>query len=563
MNTTFKYDHYFQYDELSDCLKTLQEKYSDYMELSSICETPEQKQVWQVTLTNFKTGPALSKPAIYIDGNTHAGEVTGSMAAMHTIDYLLSNLDDQKVKCLLDEKVVYVIPRISPDGAETYLSTPYTLRSVNRPYLADKKGIMPFDIDDNGVILMMRVKDQHGAYKKGTKHSLLMEKRSPDETSGEFYNIYTEGMIENFDGENIPGNKTPWGLDFNRNYPYGWFSESRQPGAGPYPLSNPETKAVVDFVLSHQNIGVVATHHTSGGVLLFPPGTMPSSQASNQDIDAYKTIGKMATQEMGYDVINIFDHFMKDKELYSSGAFDDWCYQTQGILAYTVELWDMMTRAGKPIDWKSDKIESFEEECESFLAQIEWVNKEIPEALVDWQEVQHPQLGLVEVGGIHCKFTHQNCPPKYLLQEVEKTTKFIMRYAATLPQLKIDEIQVTPLEADLYKVEAVIANHGYLPTNISQEAIKLDLKQPIKVSLEGDFQLISGEKIIEVDQLAGFGQINTGFHFYNGITTEKSEAITKKVTWVVKTDSDEIFTVRAFHFKAGKATQSFQLIKNR
>lgn len=49
------------------------------------------------------------------------------------------------------------------------------------------------------------------------------------------------------------------GLDFNRNYPFGWFHESRQAGAGAYPLSNPENKAVVDFVLAHHNIGAVAT----------------------------------------------------------------------------------------------------------------------------------------------------------------------------------------------------------------------------------------------------------------------------------------------------------------
>ena len=50
-----------------------------------------------------------------------------------------------------------------------------------------------------------------------------------------------------FDGLNIPINQEKWGRDFNRNYPYGWFPEARQPGAGEYPLCNPENKAIVEL----------------------------------------------------------------------------------------------------------------------------------------------------------------------------------------------------------------------------------------------------------------------------------------------------------------------------
>lgn len=51
----------------------------------------EGRNQYVITLTNTKTGDALSKPALYIDGNIHAGEVTSTMCAMHTVDYLLTN----------------------------------------------------------------------------------------------------------------------------------------------------------------------------------------------------------------------------------------------------------------------------------------------------------------------------------------------------------------------------------------------------------------------------------------------------------------------------------------
>ena len=45
-----------------------------------------------------------------------------------------------------------------------------------------------------------------------------------------------------------------------------------------------------------------------------------------------REIAAMATEEMGYPAINIFDHFMTDQENYSSGAFDDWCFRIRAFL---------------------------------------------------------------------------------------------------------------------------------------------------------------------------------------------------------------------------------------
>ena len=116
MKTSFQYDHYFDYDEVTKCFKYFEQEYSGYVYLESICTTKENKEVWAITLTNLKTGDALSKPAFYMDGNHHAGEVTGSMACVHFVDVILNNHLD-----LLDDKTIYVIPKISPDGSDCYL----------------------------------------------------------------------------------------------------------------------------------------------------------------------------------------------------------------------------------------------------------------------------------------------------------------------------------------------------------------------------------------------------------------------------------------------------------
>ncbi|MBR3250321.1 MAG: 30S ribosomal protein S3 [Erysipelotrichaceae bacterium] len=368
MKTTFAYDHYYKYEELENVLQTLQKKYPDLMQLDVNCVTLENRNQYIATLSNKKTGDPLKKPALYIDGNIHAGEVTASMCAMHTIDYLLTNCEtDKAIKKLLDESTVYVIPRVSPDGAETYLSTPYALRSVDREYIIKQGGIKEKDLDDDGVIRMMRIKTPYGAWKKDPEDPELMALRDPSDNEGEFYDIYPEGLLERYDGdENLKIKETEWGLDFNRNFPYGWFPEGRQEGAGAYPLSNIETKAIVDFVIAHPNIGGAAIGHTSGGMILCPPGTKASDKAPAYDNKIIKAIAKMGEEELGYKALNIFDTFLSSQEFYDSGALDDWMYETQGIPAYTMEYWDVSSKAGMPFDWENKKSEDAEKEVKRF-----------------------------------------------------------------------------------------------------------------------------------------------------------------------------------------------------
>ena len=62
MKTTFKYDHYFLYEELASNLKELEAKYSSIMKVESIGITPKNRHVFAVTLSN---GDASKKPAYY------------------------------------------------------------------------------------------------------------------------------------------------------------------------------------------------------------------------------------------------------------------------------------------------------------------------------------------------------------------------------------------------------------------------------------------------------------------------------------------------------------------
>lgn len=542
--TTFAYDHYYTYSELTGNLRQLAQTYPGLAELTSLAVTPGGRDIWLMSITDSSTGPCEEKPAYYCDGNHHAGEVTGSMAAFHFADYLLTNSAEPETAALLKKYAFYIIPRMSPDGAECYLTTPTRLRSVDRmyPYETEQPGLQQKDMDGDGVIRTMRVKTPYGAWKVSKKDPRLMALRAPDDSEGDFYNLYTEGEIVDFDGINIQPAPDKFGNDLNRNYPVSWSPESVQKGAGVYPLSNIETRTLADFVISHKNIASVITFHTHGGMFLYPPGMVPSSKVFQEDVRRYKEIGKIATAITGFDNVNIFDEFTPVGTTATSGAFDDYCHYDRGIPAYTVECWDIAPRSGVPHTWPMNLNKAPEIQEEEAYKQLMWVDANVgTDAFVPWHTFQHPQLGEVEIGGYDYKYTFQNCPPKFLREEVEKHTAFMLRHVRCLPSLRIDEVKAEPVGVDVYRVSAVVGNAGYLPTYLTREAVKLKVDvKPTAVLTGAEVVYGSAEQVI--DHLQGYSGISARYVW--GVPgTGVHEPVQRKVSWLVRAKAGQEITV--------------------
>ncbi len=552
MKTTYQYNDYDRYETLKEKLQHFAQTYPSLCTLETICTTPEGRDVLAVTLTNTATGAPESKPAFHIDGSTHAGEVTGSMAALHAIDAFLTNYGtDETVTRLLDTITVYVVPRISPDGVEAYLTTPYTVRSVNRVHNPKAGGVQEEDLDGDGVIRMMRIPTPYGAWKKDENG--IMTLRKPGDAEGEFYDIYPEGVLEAYEGdENLRRKRPDWSSDFNRNFPWGWFPENRQAGAGEYPLSNPETKALADWIIGHPNIGAAATNHTSGGMILYPPGARSETTISRGDLKAFRQIAEEGKELLGYVILNLYDAYVTDKDHYDSGAFDDWCYETQGLVVYTLELWDLANRAGVPLKWGNERTEDPYEEIERFNACMNWVKVHEPQDWLDWTPYEHETFGRVELGGFNYKFTQQNAPRDYLEELLGRVTQFYIRFAQALPKLTVEPLKTERIGDDLWKVTAVIGNTGYLPTNITDHATELAINKPVNVTVEGG-EILSGSAFTEIGDLSGYSRTVTGPYAYGNYTTMNSAPARKRLSWIVRAAEGSEITVRAAHVKGGSA----------
>jgi len=356
------FNRYFTNEELQLQLQEWVKAYPTLMAWSEIGLSHQGQPVWLVTLTNQATGPDRLKPAVWLDANIHATELAGTVTVLHVVHALLTGYgQDRQISRLLDTSTFYAVPRVNPDGAALAMAErPRYIRSGVRPYPWEEKlsGLHMQDVDEDGRILQMRIPDPYGDWKPSSLDSRLMEKRRPDEHDGTFYRLLPEGLIEDFDGYTIQVASPLEGLDFNRNFPFEWRPEAEQLGAGPYPASEPEIKALVDFIAKHPNINVALTYHTHGGVILRSYSTKPDEEMDTDDLRVYQKLGDRGSQLTGYPCVSIYHDFRYHPKEVITGAFDDWLYDHFGVFAFTVELWDLPGQAGIPerkiIEWFRD-----------------------------------------------------------------------------------------------------------------------------------------------------------------------------------------------------------------
>lgn len=562
----FDFNHYFKYEELTLFLKKMEEKHAGIAKLHSLCKSSTGRDVWLLEITNFETGLGRDKPGYYIDGNTHASEVAGSMVCLYTIRHLLTTYGkDDFVKELLNSKVIYVLPRIDVDGAEVFLTTPQVWLGTAKfyPFAEEewgrREGLYGEDVNGDGYITQMRIKDPNGDWKISDKDPRLMIKRRPEETGGSYYKVYLEGLILNYRGDEIKIAPAKYGMNLNRNFPGDWVPENVQPGSGLVPISEPEVRAVVDFWLSHPNIGGMVTYHTHGGVIVRAFDNKPDSEFIEKDLVLFKTIGAMGTEITGYPNVSSFEDFTRDKKKPRHGCTDGWTYLSRGIPGFCLELWDLAKHSGlggfKERGGVYFRLDALKEE--DALKPLLWLDKELNgQGFSNWHSFKHPQLGDVEIGGWSMKFTWRNPPERFLGEECKRVFMFPLRHASLLPLVKITSSKAIKVAQEVFRIEMIVENLGFLPTNISEQAVQANAVKPVVayIGLNEDASLLIGREWVEIGHLKGlFDKLPE----LPAPTME--EGSKKKIEWIVKAVKSKKVKLTVQSEKGGTDTKEVQL----
>jgi murein tripeptide amidase MpaA len=448
--------------------------------------------------------------------------------------------------------VVYLCPRLNPDGAELALADrPRHIRSSTRPYPHDEDpvdGLTVQDVDGDGRILQMRVQDPRGGWKAHPSEPRLLVPREPGEFGGTYYRVMPEGLIDHFDGTTIRVNKDREGLDLNRNFPAYWRQEFEQAGAGPYPTSEPEVRAMVDFIVRHPNIGAAVSFHTHSGVILRPMGTQSDDDMTPEDLWVYKRLSDIGAKLTGYPAISIFHDFKYHPKEIITGT-QDWVYEHLGALFWTVEIWAPNKEAGITdydwIHWYRDH------PPEDDLKLLKWSDEQCGGlAHNDWRPFQHPQLGAVEIGGWDRMNYWRNPPPALREREAARFPAWLTQIGLSLPKLEVLSVGVEALGPDTWRVKFAVANAGYLPSYVTKRAVERKTARGcvFEIELPEGAALVHGKRRIEGPQLEGHAPKNSlqAFLPEREVTADRALA-----EWVVRAPAGTALTLKASAGRAG------------
>jgi murein tripeptide amidase MpaA len=546
------FNYYFTNEELESIIDDWSEAYPNLLKVSSIGKSYENRPIRLLILTNQATGVDTDKPAIWIDANIHATELAGTTTALYTAYHLLEGYGkDEQITNLLDSSTYYILPRVNPDGATCAMAPdPRYVRSGVRyyPWEEEEEGLHVKDINSDGKILQMRVKDPNGDWKVSSLDQRLLEKRLPDEQGGTYFRLLPEGLLKDFDGYVVKIARPPEGLDFNRNFPFQWRPEVEQSGAGPYPASEPEIKSLVDFIVNHLNINIAITFHTFSRVILRPYSTKSDDEMPIEDLWVYKKIGERGTQITGFRCVSTFHDFTFRPKEVTTGAFDDWMYDQLGVFTYTIELWDLPTEAGikerKLIEWWRDHPH------EEDLQILKWIDEnKIEDAYYEWKSFDHPQLGEVELGGWNTIYTWRNPPATLMMKEAQTQFPFMKSLGTMLPRLDVHTLEISEVTDGTYHLNLVVENLGYLPTYTSIQGKNRRAIRPVRVVLElpDGAVLTSGKRRTELGHLEGrSNKFTTTTTQGSGPTDNRARA-----EWVIKSSPGTQVGIKILSERAG------------
>jgi len=574
---------YHTYDEMTSAIKNLAASHGDILKVESLGKTLKGRDIWVITL---RKGVAEKPRAMLVTGGVDAVQIAGSEMALRFAEHLANTCGKiDSVTKLLQTTTIYVIPRVSPDAAESYFERPLRERSTNfRAADDDKDGTVDEDdVDDvnkDGVMSMMRVKDPRGEWMVHPEDARIMKKADPAKGEKGSYLLYTEGIDNDKDehwNEDAIG-----GVDFNRNFPfnYQFFSAN----AGVHQVSEIETRAVAEFIFDHPSIGAVFSFSPNdnlttpwkaeprrpsaagdagasggfsgrgtgggGGTPFMRPGdeapNLAVTSVLEEDQPYYEYISKQFL-----DITKLKDAPEPKK---GTGAFSDWIYYHTGRWSFSVRPWwppvaarrdtsggDTARRTRPPTG--RAQAETPADEYTEQLRALKWYEANgYKDAAVRWTKVQHPDFPdrEVEIGGIR-PFIISNPPGDSLNTLAQPYAKFMIYLAGQLPNVSLGHTKVEKVNDNVYRLTLDVVNNGYLPTN---SGLGVRVRWPrnvyLTLGLSKDQSLASGRARQSLRPIKGNGGYQT-------------------VSWLVVGKAGSTVTVTAESPIAGKATETITL----
>lgn len=476
---------YSDHNAISSFARSLARENPSVCNATSIAKTPGGKDIWVIVAG---TGDRDSKPGIAVVGGVEGNYLLGREISLRLATALCSN-PSQEIRNLLDKVTFYIFPDVSPDASEQYFSNPKYERTINANRTDDDRDFMinedPFeDLDGDGFITHLRVEDPAGKFIIDTDDLRIMTAAdiSRGLTGGWLY--LTEGTDNDKDGSfNEDGEG---GVSFNHNFTYDY--EEFGKNAGLNPVSEPETKAVADFLYDHFNIFAVFSfgpQDNLGQPLKSSDRTSPDRRITSI-MKSDETINRLVS-----DKYHEMTHLKgSPQSIVTPGNFMDWAYYHYGRYSFSTPGWWFPAEKGK------------NPEAE-FLAYAEKNN--IKDVFVPWKAISHPDFPgkNAETGGI-MPFVMINPPADSVDAMADRNVKFLTAVASMHPELEFTGVATEKTGDGIYRLTLRVHNKGVFAT-MTEAGENNIFTRLMRISIEPGKgqQILSGRKVQRMERITG------------------------------------------------------------
>jgi hypothetical protein len=471
---------------MSQKIEALKSTYPSICSVKSLAKTVGGKEIWVLSIG---TGNKDSKPGIAVLGGIEGSYVAGKELTTGFASTLLKESTSPEIKALLDKITFYIFPDVSPDATEQFFSDLKYERTVNTRPTDDDRDFQfdedPCeDLNKDGLITLIRVSDPSGKFTESDEDKRVMVPADISKGQNGQFLIFPEGIDNDKDGSfNEDGTG---GVNFNRNFSFNY--EEFGLNTGMYPVSEPETKAVADFLFDRFNIYTVFAFGPQDnlGQPLKASDHPENEKRITTIMKSDEAINKLVSDKY-HEITGV-----KGAPLTKTapGNFMEWAYFHYGRYSFSTPAWWF------PVEKEKNPEAAFLKFAEK---------NRIKDVFVPWSEIIHPDFPgkKTEVGGIK-PFVMINPPPDTLGDLINRNFKFITTIAGMHPELEFLDIKTENAGQNIFRITLKLHNKGIFST-CAEVGRKNMWTRIMRISLEPQpgQSLLSGLKVQRVDPLDG------------------------------------------------------------
>ncbi len=514
------FGRYYRAEEVNTQLRSIHLSHQEQTRLHSLGTSfggfeVQLLEIGEEAQTNNKT-----KPAVFVAANIDGQYPIASMGALYLIDQLLTQ------PARYTDVTWYILPLGHPEGAQHFFAEPLATNTRNtRPFnddmddATDEDGCE--DLNGDGYITQMRVKDPSGSVLPDTTDARKL--RRPDSKKAEkgLYTLYTEGIDNDGDGkyneDGIGGTNN--GVSFPHLFKYHGKTSGLWAG------QEEEVYGILQFMHTHHEIAMVMSYGGTNFCLQAPKSGRKgsSSQSSlkvprryasmigadpNQSYTMTQVISMMKAALPGRPVdastvagmlglgpavnplpddLKFYTSYSTDYKKYlkkqgdtlkrvdpkpaQDGSFELWAYYHLGLPVFSQNFWtvpkiETEKDGSTKKDTTAQKAEKKPKAKAKFDGELNFLAYSDSlldgKGFVEWTEFDHPQLGKVEIGG-KVPYADVVPDPKEVESLLSVQVPWVFTLVKDIPRLEIEAHKVKTRGEGLYALEIWIRNTGKLP----------------------------------------------------------------------------------------------------